>query len=297
MQFFYGSYYHDLNSVAFTGVTNSFIRSQNGRPHLIRKSWSCKGKIVRWSQAEIFNQLTQLQLAYSINGQSAGLLDNSGQLTPFLLDSSTALGGVIVAEPISHDEISGAHGTTFLRYKFALQADYLWSGPTDVLSFAESVSFTNNDGGPIQVERIPATGRPILQNVTETSFYYATQSGSLSQSGPNPQPMNPDRIRHPVEIRFYLGRSDYGGTECEVTSPKGTKVNSQGCKPLEIDQSIYLSRNAATDRLREVPYTTLARGYLRISATITPLGFWDPLAFFSRGSRPWLFTFVPLGLR
>ena len=68
MQFFYGSYYHDLNSVAFTGVTNSFIRSQNGRPHLIRKSWSCKGKIVRWSQAEIFNQLTQLQLAYSING-------------------------------------------------------------------------------------------------------------------------------------------------------------------------------------------------------------------------------------
>ena len=212
MQFFYGSYYHDLNSVAFTGVTNSFIRSQSGRPHLIRKSWSCKGKIVRRSQAEIFNQLLQLQLAYSINGQSAGLLDNSGQFTPFMLDSSTALGGVIVAEPISHDEISGAHGTTFLRYKFALQADYLWSGPTDVLSFAESVSFTNNDGGPIQVERIPATGRPILQNVTETSFYYATQSGSLSQSGPNPQPMNP--------IWPDLQRRQNGSAQVTLTAPK-----------------------------------------------------------------------------
>lgn len=212
MQFVYGNYAFDPNSVAITSVTNSFVRSDNGRPHLLRKSLALKGKIVRPSTAEIFAVLVNMQQALSINGMSAAMYDNSGAVSPFFLDSSSAIGGVTVSQAISHDEISGAHGTTFLRYKFALEADYLWSGQQDVLSFSETLSFQDNQGLPLQVERIPMTGLPIIQNVTESSFYHATQSGSLTQAGPNPSPMAP--------IFAGLFRGQDGSNQVTLTSPK-----------------------------------------------------------------------------
>ena len=212
MQFFYGSYLHDKNSVAFTGITNSFIRGQTGRPHLIRKSWSLKGKIIRPTQGEIMSVYAGMLQAYSINGMAAGMLDNYGGFTPFLMDSASAVAGTIITTAPSHGEISGAHGTTFLRYEFGIEADSISAGSADILSFSESVAFTNNGGGPIQVERIPAQGEPILQNVTEQSFYYATQQGQLSQVGANPQPMEP--------IWPELQRRQDGSATVTLTSPK-----------------------------------------------------------------------------
>ena len=45
---------------------------------------------------------------------------------------------------------------------------------------------------------------------------------------------------------------------CICLSRNAAKVNSQGCKPLEIALSMHRSRNAATVQFREVP-TTLAQ--------------------------------------
>jgi hypothetical protein len=156
----------------------------------MRTEWDLKGKIIRSTQAEIFSVLTTMKSAYSVDGFTATMLDNNGNPTTFYLDNNLAVGGVRVSKPISHGEISGAHGTTYLKYEFGLMADYL-SNPGGDLTFQESVSFNDIDGGPIQVERIPAQGSPILQNVSERSWYYATQQGQLTQQGPGLAPMQP----------------------------------------------------------------------------------------------------------
>jgi hypothetical protein len=188
-QFRYGSYLHDLKSVAFNRVNTTLARGETGRANLRRIEWSLRGKIIRSTEAAIMAELQLLRAAYSIDGQTAMMLQN-GQPTAFTLDNNLAVGGVRVSQPISHGDISGANGANFLKYEFGLMADYL-ATPGGYLSFQEMVIFDDIDGGPIQVERIPAQGPPILQNVTERSWYYASQMGSLTQQAANvgPPPM------------------------------------------------------------------------------------------------------------
>lgn len=190
-QFIYGGFVFDANSVAVTGFSSSFIRSPTGRTHLLRKSMSLEGKIIRSSMSAVLFQMSSIQEALSVNGQSAAMLDNSGLRTPWVLDSPSAIGGVIVTRGASNQNVKGAEGVTYLRYTFALEADYRWAGGSDVLSFSESLSFSDNQGLPLQVVRIPANGDPIVQNVTQSSGYHCTQSGSMTQAGPNPQPTSP----------------------------------------------------------------------------------------------------------
>lgn len=140
---------------------------------------------------DIMNQLQSLQLAYTLDGQSAVMVDNNGLPTDFIVDSSQTVGGVRVTNPVSHNDIRGAQGVTYLYYSFGLTWDVLWSRSGDVLEFEETLSFSDNQGLPLQIERIPVNGPPIIQNISQSSFFYATQSGSMKQSGPNPQPPGP----------------------------------------------------------------------------------------------------------
>jgi hypothetical protein len=217
MQFVYGGYSHDVNSVAFTSVQRQYIDSPNGKHKIFRVNWGLKGKIIRPGQSQVFGVLSSLQNAYSIGGHSAAMLDNNGGPTLFTMDSPSSIGGVLITNPVSHEEISGAHGTTFLKYTFGLQADYFVDGTHNdtVLSFTETIAFSDIGGGPIQVERVPATGYPIIQNVTEHSFFHATQSGSLTQLGPNPFPMAP--------IWPNLLRGQDGASQVTLTSPQMTR--------------------------------------------------------------------------
>lgn len=189
-QFRYGNYLHDLKSVAFNRVSRTLQRGENGRANLLRTEWSLRGKIIRSTEAEILAQLVLLKAAYAFDGYTATMLDNNGNPTTFTLDNNLAVGGVRVSQPISHGDISGAQGATFLKYEFGLVADYL-ATPGGYLSFSEMVMFDDIGGGPIQVERIPAQGPPMLQNVTEQSWYYASQMGSLTQQAANVAPMAP----------------------------------------------------------------------------------------------------------
>lgn len=156
----------------------------------MRTEWGLKGKIIRSTQADLFAALALRQQALAIDGCSAAMINNAGSTALFLLDNNTAIGGVRVSQPIGHSDISGAHGTTFLRYEFGLVAEY-FSNPGGYLTFSESLSFDDLDGGPIQVERIPAQGAPILQTVSEQSWFFATQSGQLTQQGSGIVPMPP----------------------------------------------------------------------------------------------------------
>jgi hypothetical protein len=225
MQFIYGGYAHDVNSVHFTRVVRSLPRGANQRANLLTTEWGLRGKIIRSTQAEIFAQLALLKLAYSVDGFSAGMYDNNGQKTTFFLDNSIAVGGVRVSRPISHGEIKGAEGTTYLYYEFGLSADYL-SGPGGYLEFEESLSFDDIDGGPIQVERLPAQGPPLLQNVTEKSWYYCTQQGRLKQQG-NVTQVGPQPMLFPNLLRRTPGSKviTYGPTEMIKGVPVAASVS------------------------------------------------------------------------
>lgn len=180
----------DKNEIAFTRISRTLTRTESGRANLIRTEWGLKGKIIRPNQAELFAALVLRQRALAFDGCSATMMDNNGGSTPFFLDNNDAIGGVRVSQPISHSEISGAHGTTFLRYEFGLMTES-FSNPGGYLTFSETVSFDDLGGGPIQVERIPAQGEPILQTVSEQSWFFATQSGQLTQQGSGIAPMPP----------------------------------------------------------------------------------------------------------
>jgi len=186
MQFYYGSFTFDDNSVNYASINRTFTRGQTQRLHLLHVNWQMRGKIVRNLQSDIWAEYTAIQNALYVDGSNAGF---NG--TPFQLGGQNALGGCRVTNPVSHEGLAGAEGITYLRYTFGLEADFLWSKAQDVLNFNEQISFTDNLGLPIYVERIPAIGLPLLQQVTQASWYKATQSGILEQSGPNPTPMAP----------------------------------------------------------------------------------------------------------
>ncbi len=190
MQFVYGSYAHTRDQVHWTGITSAYTYSPNQKVQFRRVDWGLKGRLLGVSQADIMAQYAAVKTAYSVNGFSAGMLDDSGNMTPFFLDNSLTIGGVMVTSPISHGEISRSMGITYLDYTFSLSAEFpMFVGGT-VFNYEETITFNDIDGGPIQVERTPAIGPPIIQNVTEQSFFYATQTGSITTSSPFP-PGNP----------------------------------------------------------------------------------------------------------
>ena len=209
--FFYGSFTHDPNSVAFTHINRTIIRGETQRAHLMRVQWGLKGKLVSVNSGDIPARLQTMQTAYMLNqvNVSAGMNN-----TAFTLNGQSALGGVRVTSPVSHEEIMGAEGVTYLRYTIGLEADFMIAKGLDVLSFSESLSFTDNLGSPIYIERIPVTGPPILQQVTQTSWFFATQNGKGSQAGGWPNPTNPI---FPVN---YLRTASNAGRTVTYNSPK-----------------------------------------------------------------------------
>ena len=70
-----------------------------------------------------------------------------------------------------------------------LQAEYN-VGNGRYSNFRETVSFRHRFGLPLTVERVPWVGQPIIQRISQASFFYATQSGELWSQSANPQPMD-----------------------------------------------------------------------------------------------------------
>ena len=215
MRFFYGGYVHESSEVNFSAISRVVQFSATHRANILQETWSMYGKIVKQganSQSDIFTALANMKLAYSVNGYSAGMLDNNGNRTPFFFDNSRAIGGVIVLNPISHEQMQGAESVTYLRFTFQLQMDSFLSSPFDILEYSEQLQFSDNQGLPLQVARVPIYGQPIIQNVSTASFYYATQSGTAKLRTPNPNP------EPPLFPNSFSGED--GSRQVAYTSPK-----------------------------------------------------------------------------
>ena len=210
IQFNYGGFIHPFGEMAFAKIQRTVIWSQTQRQNVLRETWSLKGKIIRQgidAQTQIFSYLGDLRNAYSVNGQSAGM---SG--TALQMDNSSAIGGVIVTDRVSHGELMGAETATYLHFTVGLQMDSFLSRLTDLLSYQEQVTFSDINGGAHTVDRVPIEGLPIIQSITTNSFYFATQSGSASSRDPG---ILPEDLLFPGDLQ---GRD--GARQITYSSPK-----------------------------------------------------------------------------
>jgi hypothetical protein len=190
MQLVYGSYFHEPNSVSITSWQRSHVLSENQWPKFLKVSASFRFRLLG-DQPSLMAQAQTISNAYSVNGLDLNMFDNSGNYTVWSLANGNTVGGILVTNPVSWSNVQGAQAATYLDGTVSLEGLVPLATNLRILSFQESITFDNVDGGPIQVERIPAVGWPIIQNVTERSFYYAFQEGMLTSGAPDPQPMDP----------------------------------------------------------------------------------------------------------
>ncbi len=184
MIFHFGNYQHADSSVGFRGVQKNVIFGQNGRPHTQRWNWQTEGKLIGTDSADIWTQLATLIDAYNVSNPSAAGWPG----TPLYMRRGDTIGGIVVTSPVSHNGIYGAEGVTYLGYTCGIQADFKIASPGTVLAFSETLSFTDNAGLPTYVERTPIIGLPIKQMVATNSWYYATQSGSITTAFERSEP-------------------------------------------------------------------------------------------------------------
>lgn len=201
-----------MNSVGFNSYSREYVDGPTGYHKLLRVTVEIEAKIIEGSQSANFAELEVMRAAYSISGESFVFVDDDGNVLSWSLDSAQAIGGVRVLKPVSHQEIKGSHGVNWIKCQVTLQADFLQPlGENQYLSFEETLTFTGR-GNPILVKRTPAVGKPFKQQVTTASWYYATQSGSLSTTSPRPRPMAP--------LFLDLLDGDEGDTVLTTPSPE-----------------------------------------------------------------------------
>ena len=217
----YGGYYHDVNSVGFNSYSREFVKSPTGYNHYMRLTVELEAKIIRSTISLIMAELNLLRAAYSVGGYSFFFYDDSGNALPWGFDSSLSIGGTTILKPVSHGAILGSHGVNFLKCQVTLQADFMESfSANQYLTFTESIQFSGS-GRPLKVKRLPATGAPFKQQVTEQSWYTAVQSGSLSSTTANPSP--PD----PIFPDYWDGdESDYQITRPSMVTQRGSIIES-----------------------------------------------------------------------
>jgi hypothetical protein len=197
-QFFYGPYTHPNAEVAFEGISRRIEWSPTQRANTLTEAWNMKGKFVyqgATAQSQILAALATTRTAYSrtdfaATGYSAGMLLNGAQ-TPFLLNAVGAIGGVVVTNPVSHGKIEGSEGCTYLHYKFGLRRESFLSTLNDLLDYKEQLSFSDCNGAPLQIWRMPLVGAPVVQSISTSSWFDCTQQGQLLSRNPNPQPEQP----------------------------------------------------------------------------------------------------------
>lgn len=184
--FSYGGYQHPAAEINFAGgISRNIVYSKTQRRNIFQEIWNLKGRIVKQgptAQADILTALDATRTVYSVNNQSAGFAG-----TPFWMDTSKAIGGVIVRNHLSHGSIKEAEGTTFLEYTVSLQMDSFLSNLQDLLEYQESVTFTDCGGNPRQIWREPAVGLPIVQFVSTNTYFEAIQNGSATSRDPGIQ--------------------------------------------------------------------------------------------------------------
>lgn len=181
MYFKYGSYQHPDNEVCV--VTFSRRRVHSHRNRIIKDVYEMHiaGQIIATStdsdtnQDTIKTRISEIQNAYSDDGEDAGLYHDDGERSGHFLNSLSSVNGVSVMYVEFPKGTEGAQYATSRWFKIGLTAEYL-NIESDILVFSETLEFIGTTGPrwtyvpvkgnrpPVRVESYKQTPQRIIQS-------------------------------------------------------------------------------------------------------------------------------------
>lgn len=154
-------------------------------------------------------------------GVDSGFVHQDKTPSAIWLDHSKSFSGVYITEPPNLQPQSPADYATVHLGNFSVAADFLPPGGSTVgelVDYRESLTFQGN-GGPLVVGTVTDTGRPIITQTADYTFYQATQQGfAVGRTGwPSPNsPYWPSPILiNPAAAVSYETPNIYGGSRIE----------------------------------------------------------------------------------
>lgn len=193
MYLYYNGLWFDANEASIALERKRTYNAQY-RMQVETHTWRVKGVRQAASQAALTTAINTFE-SYMQDGGSIGLyLDDMTTLTSHYLNNAATVGGTRVTL-LSYPTGDGAQYSTFRDYEFTVEGDFAPAtyNLLQPLTFVETLTFTG--GGPREIWVEVANGPPQRQTVTQQTTYKATQAGSATQLGvdPNiPGPIWPD---------------------------------------------------------------------------------------------------------
>lgn len=174
----YGNYTHQLDEAA-VNISRQALLTDAQVPYGYKETWRVTGFLQADTAAQVTTAIRALERAYSVHGQNVSLLMNDGSASAHAMNSSDSVGGVIIMEPPSFPEGTGAEYSTFRSYAITLEAEFgtdpSGGTPSGIISWEETVTLSG--GGPRHVLLELRSGPPQKQLVSEQTVFRATQTG------------------------------------------------------------------------------------------------------------------------
>lgn len=172
----YGSFAFSDNEafVSFWGQQSAYDRRGNER--IRRRRMVIEGEVIASGAANIESRIVQIENAFELGGQNAGLYIAPSTLTHINLDNATSLTGVrVVGKRVPQRDNRGDYATG-LEFQFVLEADYLQSVGDELVDYEEVITYVG-DGGPRKVVAELLNGPPITQYTTTQTAIVILQAG------------------------------------------------------------------------------------------------------------------------
>jgi hypothetical protein len=177
MYFRYGSATFPINTFRLEGIRTS-LNYEGLMPVGFKRVWALYGKLYSDTLADLNNRIRITDAAFSIQGQAAYILDNSGNITAHHLGASGSRNGCMVTMPPSYEPMVGIEMSRIRSFRVELSADYDFPAPGLVVRFNESVSIQGN-GGPDEDYLECVIGRPIHQVLKQYTKVVYVQTGTI----------------------------------------------------------------------------------------------------------------------
>jgi hypothetical protein len=206
---YYGTYAHDDNEIWLNRIRFKQNHSKFGSSTTKDVLFSIRGVKTATSVANLTTKLVALENAYSVEGQTFALKDNSGNNTVHVLQTGLTVNGVKLEsfEYLSGTvEVGGSYGSgseyTLRRtYQIVLSGEIL-NGSNQYVDYSETLRLVG-DGGPKFIMIGALTGPVQAQTVQQFTPYKVIQSGyavGLLDYPTAPAPIWPAALHGDVKI-------------------------------------------------------------------------------------------------
>lgn len=182
MQVKYGSYAFNSDDVALNH-TRSVMRSTTGFRTGFMDKWVLDFRLRGDTQAALTTEIQNFYSAFSVDGYDLVLLDNNGNNSAFVTNSSATTSGVRVGD-IQFPALRNAQYTTFIDGRVMLEAETVTNVDAS-LFYSDSLTIRGN-GGPKRVLLETARGLPIEQITRQRTAVRGVQSGTARAVGAPP---------------------------------------------------------------------------------------------------------------